>query len=116
MPRPYIESESSLSYLIEFLNERENWQNPKRYIIYECFSNSKCELDENTYEVYNLKLEEENGCVWTDDANGYIRNNKVWLQAFLLKQVSYLQFHSIEPYITITLIGDTYDGYIRIYY
>jgi hypothetical protein len=104
-----------LSYLIEFLEENENWQTPKEYYVHEWFT-TESEQTERMYKVYNLLMYEENDTSWADDAEGYIQNNNVNLKIFPKENIVYLQFHEDEPYITITIADDTYDGYIRIYY
>lgn len=106
---------NALSSLIEFLEENENWQTPKEYLIYEHFSGVPDPI-ERAYKAYNLLIYEEDGICWADDAEGFIQGNNVNLRLFSLSDIIYLKFHEEEPYITITVAGDTYDGYIRIYY
>lgn len=107
--------ECPISYLTEKLEELENWQNPKKYLIYEFFATDKRDPFANTYEVYNLNIEEEQGMVFADDSEEYIKNNKVWLTSFSLEELVYCSIHSSGEYITLTLSGQTYDGFIRIY-
>jgi len=53
--------------------------------------------------------------VFADDSEEYIKNNKVWLTSFSLEELVYCSIHSSGEYITLTLSGQTYDGFIRIY-
>jgi len=105
--------ESRINHLIEFLEEYDNWQAPHHYTIIEWISDND---EPCTYELYNLTMELVQGIVICSDADEILWDNQYALHSFLADNVDMIQYHSDGNYITIVLVGESYDGFIRIYY
>ena len=114
MPRPVdpffnINTDEMIEDLIHFLEEHENWQNPRPYGIAECFGDKA----PREYILYNLTLERDG-----DIVNGLDLDNKLSedpcrvLNQFLADDVIYIGFQTSKNMITISFDS----GYIRIYY
>lgn len=116
--------ESYIRELIEFLNENEDWQYPTLYTILEYFPYSDKEIRNNekdileyvpnVFELYNLKMEIEDGIVLSEDAEDKLCEITTILPllSFTVDSIIYMSFQETEKYVTISFS----DGYIRIYY
>lgn len=101
-----------LDALINFLNERDSWQNPTTYSIEEMFtSNNKTRL--NKYELTNLTFEKDSECIVGHDIEGRLPDIDKVLTMIQIDDIAYIsmKFESIQSFIQIALR----DGYIKIY-
>lgn len=111
-----IPCETQIVKLIDFLDNKVNYQTPKQYLITEWFSDSEPE----TYKLQNLQLELENAILFRPAFLDDIEENKNYIKRHIdtiyAPDIEIITFHTIMDAITITLISDTYSGYIRIHY
>ena len=112
----YTVTEESINHLISFLDERDDWQTPHKYTILEWFGSPNGIKEPVVYELYNLTMELEQGVVICSDLDEILWNEPHTIHNFLLKDIDMIQYNSDYDYITITLFGENYNGYIRIYY
>ena len=102
----------NIEYIIDLLNDLEDWENPHKYKIYECFPIDKpLSYHPKQYELENLTMDTEDGLLFSGDENDKLDLTCV-LFGFLVDDILFLGINLKQQRITISLP----DGYIYIYY
>ena len=103
-----------LEYLADLLDNKSLSTNIDSTII-EMMAGENTPLHHRIYKVKDLGLEiDEDGFVFLYDSDDVILNNHYVASVFPLKSIEIITF--CERQVTITIIGDSYEGYIRIKY
>jgi hypothetical protein len=105
--------EKFISYLDNLYNE----EFPKKYIISELYTDKNGTLPLETYELYNLIIECENGILIASDENETLWNEKHRIHSIIMEHIEYITFQHDLDMITLTIGNDeTYGLIIRILY
>jgi hypothetical protein len=105
-----IHTERTINHLVQFFEERDDWENPKTYTILEYFPIGKGDnYKPNVYKIVNLRMDYEDGILISTDDEQILNNSNYVLRAFVAEDsVIGIQHGKI----TISLSS----GYIQIYY
>jgi hypothetical protein len=109
-------TDEEIQSLINFLNDKVSYENPRRYVICEWFANEDKVSDPVYYDLYNIKMELENNTIITTDAEEILWEEHHAIQSFLISDIIYIAYQDNDNMITIVLGNEEYDGYIKICY
>ncbi len=111
-----VPCDGSIKRLIKFLDDRNKKYSINEYRIIEWFSDSEPVV----YILNNLQLEYEQETLFrpaflvdSEKDDTYIMKH---IDTLFAPHIEMITFHTIMDAITITLIAETYSGYIRIHY
>lgn len=108
-----IDQTESLEIVIDFLEENILRNGKKEYTIVEYFPIGKGkDYVPKIYNVVNLKMECEDGMVFSGDLDNKLPDTSLSLTSFLVEDIAYIKFQDSMNMITISFD----DGYLRIIY